>query len=124
MYKFFKNDNQPIEYASVVLYGTDRKIITGTITDDRGEFTLQKIAEGKYILEASFIGYQTRSSEITVGNAPVIFKEPIVLCESISLESAGITAEKAEKHISASKTTVNVSKNIASASGNTRQTVS
>jgi outer membrane receptor protein involved in Fe transport len=60
-----KSNNSSIPYATIVIKLGD-KIITGGITDEKGEFTLDKIALGTYDLEVQFIGYKSHSSQISV----------------------------------------------------------
>jgi outer membrane receptor protein involved in Fe transport len=51
--------NAPIEYANIVVLSIkDTSVITGTITDSRGKFTIQKIPFGKYLLDIRFIGFK------------------------------------------------------------------
>jgi outer membrane receptor protein involved in Fe transport len=55
-----KTTHDPIIYANVFLLSNkDSSLINGTITDDKGYFSIQKINTGNYHLQISFIGYQT-----------------------------------------------------------------
>ena len=50
-------NNQPIEFANVALYALpDSVLVTGTITDKNGEFSLTANDIGKAFLKISFIG--------------------------------------------------------------------
>lgn len=52
--------NQPIEFVNVALFSrSDSAIITGTITDNKGAFSLQVGLSGDHFLQFSFIGYKT-----------------------------------------------------------------
>ena len=53
-----KYTNAPIEYATVILKGDD-KILEGTISKPDGSFILPISANGNFIIEVSFLGYQT-----------------------------------------------------------------
>ena len=53
-----KYTNVPIEYATVILKGDD-KILEGTISKPDGSFILPISANGNFIIEVSFLGYQT-----------------------------------------------------------------
>lgn len=58
----------PVEFANVAL--TPRSSSTpvdGTICDEKGEFTLAKVAPGQYHVQISFIGFETKTIPITVG---------------------------------------------------------
>ncbi|NNT72716.1 TonB-dependent receptor [Flavobacterium sp. IMCC34852] len=46
----------------------DNKLITGTITNEEGRFSLANIKSGNYILEFSFIGYKTKTQSVYVGS--------------------------------------------------------
>ncbi|GAB3948255.1 outer membrane beta-barrel family protein [Spirosoma harenae] len=60
--------NKPVEYATIALISTKtNKPIDGTTADDKGRFSLTKLAPGTYKLQYSFIGYKNRtSSTITI----------------------------------------------------------
>ena len=60
---------QPVPYATVVLLpadATDNKPVTGAATDEQGRFVLDKLTPGAYRLQASFVGYATRTRPVTV----------------------------------------------------------
>ncbi len=52
------SNGQPVEFATVALTLPDSdKPLDGAIADDKGKFTITKVANGKYQLVISFIGY-------------------------------------------------------------------
>ena len=54
-----KEDNYPLEYASVAIYKTlNKELVIGTVSNKGGSFSLSDIKPGNYYLEASFLGYQ------------------------------------------------------------------
>jgi len=62
-------DNYPLEYATVALYQTNKKIlVAGVLTDKDGRFLISKIKPGSYYLEASFIGYEIKTVEFILVN--------------------------------------------------------
>jgi outer membrane receptor protein involved in Fe transport len=111
---------QPIEFASVAIYKIpDTVLITGTITNSKGEFVLKNLSSGKYIIRSSFVGYQTGSNNIEIVKSSIILSEPIYLTESaLSLNEVQITATRNEKQVTIEKTKINVAQNISSVSGN------
>ncbi|HPI38627.1 MAG TPA: TonB-dependent receptor [Ignavibacteriaceae bacterium] len=53
--------NLPIEYANLVLFRVrDSVMVTGTITDPKGEFRLENVMQGKYYMKVSYIGYENK----------------------------------------------------------------
>jgi outer membrane receptor protein involved in Fe transport len=56
--------NQPVEFANVVLMNPQtNKPVDGAVADDKGKFSITKIAPGTYHLAISFIGYETKTIE-------------------------------------------------------------
>lgn len=55
-------DDYPLEYATAALYNqVDKSLVTGVITDINGVFVILNIKNGLYYLEASFVGYATKT---------------------------------------------------------------
>ena len=51
--------NESIPYATVALYSKNKSnLITGVISNDNGQFLLEKISEGDYFIKISFMGYK------------------------------------------------------------------
>lgn len=54
-----EQSGETIPYATISLYRkTDSTLVTGTITDDSGQFTLEKLKYGNYYIKLSFVGYE------------------------------------------------------------------
>ena len=49
---------QPIPFATVSVLSTDSTLLTGAITDDDGQYSIEVPARA-YIIQASFVGYHT-----------------------------------------------------------------
>jgi outer membrane receptor protein involved in Fe transport len=53
---------KPVEFANVALVDPKTgKPIDGSVCDDKGKFTISKIAEGTYSVTITFIGYETNT---------------------------------------------------------------
>ena len=61
-----KNLQEAIPYVSVIIKDLNGEIITGGITDDLGEFTIEDIPDGKSNLFIQYIGYKTYTAEIEI----------------------------------------------------------
>lgn len=55
--------NEPLEYATAALYKTDNTLVTGVVTNIKGEFLLDDIKHGTYYIEASFMGYTSLKTD-------------------------------------------------------------
>jgi len=54
----------PMEYANVVLYSKrDNKLIAGAVTNTDGEFIIEEVPFGMYIMKIKFIGYNIKEVE-------------------------------------------------------------
>ena len=60
-------NNEPLPGVSVLLVGTSY----GAITNAAGEYKLKNVAEGRYTIEISFVGYKKQSRSINVDGKPM-----------------------------------------------------
>ena len=77
--------------ASVrLLAARDSSLVGGVVTNDNGRYTIPNVRPGKYIVEASYIGYETQLRDITVGDRDIRLK-PFELKEgSVLLKEATV----------------------------------
>jgi outer membrane receptor protein involved in Fe transport len=52
--------SKPVEFATIALINASGKTVDGTVTDEKGRFTLSRVANGSYTLNISFIGFDTK----------------------------------------------------------------
>lgn len=50
--------NEALPYVNIVIRDANNQILTGGITDDKGKFSIKKIAKGKNVIEIQYIGYK------------------------------------------------------------------
>ncbi len=68
-YVIDSSGSKAVEYASIALSTKkDNKIVDGAICDDKGKFSLTRVATGDYILSVSFMGYQSKKIEVNIVN--------------------------------------------------------
>ena len=61
--------NKPIEFASVGLFSeTTKSLIQGDASNTRGAFSLKNIKPGSYVLQISFLGYNTTRIRVSATN--------------------------------------------------------
>ena len=86
---------QPLPYVNVIVKGISDNIITGGITNDDGSFKIEKIPEGKIIIEITYIGYRTEFREATIGNGKykIDLGDIFIEEDAESLEEVTVVAE-------------------------------
>lgn len=90
-----KNLQEPIPYVTVAVKTLTGEIITGGVTDENGQFTIEDIPEGKSSVSIQYIGYKTYTTEIEIqrGNRNVDLGR-IALEEDIAaLDEVTVVAE-------------------------------
>ncbi|MHB1107812.1 MAG: TonB-dependent receptor [Lutibacter sp.] len=106
-----KDTKQPLEYATIVIKSLDGKIITGGITDTKGEFNIQ-VVKGVYDISIEFISFKTKtfkSKEIS-GNTDL---GTITLeVDAQTLNEVVVVAEKSTVEIRLDKKIYNVGKDM------------
>lgn len=77
-----KKDEAAIESATIrLLNAKDSSLIQGCFTDIKGEFSMNRIKNGNYIIEVRFLGYTNSMRNFTILDKNVLLK-PIYLAES------------------------------------------
>lgn len=93
-----KENNQPVEYANIVLIDTlTQKMVTGAVTDSTGNFILLDIPNGIFFLDYSFIGYEKKRSKTVViskKNPKVNMGDLIISASAIAMQEVNVTADR------------------------------
>ncbi|MDD3890754.1 MAG: TonB-dependent receptor, partial [Bacteroidales bacterium] len=109
-------DGIPVEYASVAFYRMcDSTLVTGGITNEKGEFTIDKVPLGRYYGEVKFIGYSTTSIEpffVNPKNLEVSLGNLSLEPASENIETVVITGQKQMLTHNLDKKVFNVEKDI------------
>jgi len=108
---------QPLPYVNIVIKDMAQKVITGGITDDKGDFKVKDIPEGKSMVEIQFIGYKTHSQQITVTDKDRnIDLGTVVLKEDTSqLDEVVVRAETSTVVQKVDRKVINVGKDLTAA---------
>ena len=89
-----QSNSQPMPFATVAVLNQDSTVLTGAVTDNKGEYAIGVKNQGEYILAVSFIGYETAYRKVTVGKSPVEM-EAIVLSPDATMLQAVKVVERA-----------------------------
>lgn len=109
--QLFAEESSPLSYANIVLYHlSDSAISKVEVSDDQGQFAFQRVPDGSYYLEASFIGYEdlvindirlSNGEEKDLGNQTLN-------TQSLDLETAVVSAQRSLVEIKPDRTIFNV----------------
>ena len=85
-------DSQPVEFANIVLQTLDSAFITGTNSNEKGTFRLEKIKPGDYRLVVSYLGYETTYVSILGIAKSIDLGKVLLQPSSVALEEVTIKA--------------------------------
>lgn len=110
----------PLEYATISLFSSqDSTLVTGVITDAKGDFVLET-KFGKYYILIQFMGYQPKTININLSeeNPKANLGEVFLKVDSAMLDEVEIVAEKSTMTMTLDKRVFNVGKDVSSTAGN------
>lgn len=89
-------NQQPVPFATVALVDpATAKPVDGTICDEQGKFTINRIAEGSYLLSVSFIGYQNLEQKVVVMEKERNVGTLSIVSETKTLKEVTVTGQRA-----------------------------
>lgn len=103
--KIVDEQNQPLPFTNIILYKiVDEANPQGTVSDDKGNYTLENIASGNYSLEISMLGFEIEKITAFQLNANktinIILKEESQILNEIVVKSKRpVIRQTAEKLI-------------------------
>ena len=112
---------QPMEYANIAIYNLrDSSLVTGGITNDKGQFDISGLGFGAYFAEANFIGYEKTSLpviRIIPATQTVDVGKVVLNPSTIRMEGIDVVAERQRIEYQIDKKVVNVRQDINAAGG-------
>lgn len=102
-----------------VLMPKDSSFVTGTITTEEGRFALSGVPSGSYLLKISYVGYQSLTLPLLVGQlSPFLNLGTLALSESAAqLSEVTVTAQQEAVANALDKKTFTLAENISQAGG-------
>ena len=104
---------QPIDFANVSAMQGE-KLITGAITDTKGEFTIE-LKDGAYTLVVSFMGYSEQRKDIIVAGKPLNVGRIQIKEDTQTLGEVEVVGQGTSMRFELDKKVFTVDQNIASA---------
>ena len=102
-------NNVDIVMAEIVLRERkDSILVKGVVTDDKGQFTIEGVKKGIYILQVHYLGYIPFFKEIEILNSPVSIGTVVLRGETKTLDEVVLTGRKPLIQKQINKTIVNI----------------
>ncbi|NOZ46432.1 MAG: TonB-dependent receptor [Chlorobi bacterium] len=115
------DNNNPIEYANIGLYRIkDSLLVTGTISDKHGWFSLANLAYGKYYVNVKFIGFNKyHSSDFMINpkQKSINLNDIVLTTKANQLGEVMVIEDKNPVEYKLDKKVVNVSQDLNSIGG-------
>lgn len=86
------DDEQPVEFANIVLQTLDSAFIAGTNSNEKGAFRLEKVKPGDYRLAISYLGYETAYVSVLGIAKSVDLGEIQLLPSAVALQEVTVKA--------------------------------
>ncbi len=112
--------SKAVEFANIALYNREtKKPVDGTMADEKGKFSMARVAPGTYYLMISFIGYENKTIDsLVVEKSKDIDLGIIALKESVRLlDEVTVTGEKNLIEEKVDRLVYNAEKDISSRGG-------
>lgn len=112
--------NKPVEFAAVsLLREKDSSVVTGMLTKGNGDFSLDNLPFGQFVVKVNFIGYNTFYKKVTI--TPQKMEQDLgnfrLDAYTSNLKTAVVTANKPTFSMGIDKKVFNVEKSLASVGG-------
>lgn len=101
----------PLEYATIAFYDAQNKVVTGGITNEKGEYSI-KVPTGTYTVQYEYISFKTIRKEGVVLTKNTTLPTVSMELDSDSLEEVVVTAETTEVVVRLDKKIYNIGKDL------------
>jgi outer membrane receptor protein involved in Fe transport len=96
------DDHQPLYNATIAVTKTGTgELVTGTISDDQGRFSIANLAPGEYDVSISFIGYESVRRSVLAGTLNKALDLGNIFLNSSSVEIGAVDVKAQKQAVSA-----------------------
>lgn len=111
----------PLEYANVALYRLkDSALVTGTVTNVKGAFNIQKVPMGRFYMEVNFIGFQKKilkDIKLTPSSKSHDAGKIFLEAASQQIDEVQVTADRPQVQYQIDKKVINVDRDYTAEGG-------
>lgn len=107
--------DMPLPYVNIVINKSNGELLTGGITDDNGNFKIDKIPEGSYTAVIQFIGFKKETKPFTISRKTSKIKlgEIRLIEEAQGLDEVTIVAETSTIQQKVDRKVITIGKDLA-----------
>lgn len=118
-----QQSKEPLPYVNVVVTDGDDSFLTGTITNEKGIFTIEDLSTGDYSVKVTFMGFSEKVVPFHVGRLNKFLDlGTILLAETaMELDELTVTATRIEVSSAMNKQTFSVEDNLSQLGGSVLQ---
>jgi hypothetical protein len=110
--------NKPLDFVNVALLKVaDGAPATGVVSDEKGNFELPRVPNGKYLLKVSFVGYNTIELPLNVSDKELDMGMIKLMEDSKTLSEVEVIGQGTQMRFEIDKKVFSVDQNIASSGG-------
>ena len=84
-------ENKPVPAASVQLLAPGKKMVKGAVSDKAGNFSFENIPEGKYTLQFSAVGFETKTEQAEITAVKTVVDLPLIQLSVQPKSLSGVT---------------------------------
>ena len=111
-----EQSGSPIEFASVAVFNTsDSSLVSGTMTDENGNFKIKDLKIGKYYVKATFIGYDEYVStgfSVSKAGKSANLGDIAMKSKNTKIDEVVVKGEKSRIEYKIDKRVINVDKDL------------
>lgn len=112
-----EENGAPVSYANAALYNSDSTLITGAVSDDKGQFRIAA-QPGRYFLRITFLSFEEqRIAGLEVTNHDLSVGRIVLKSEAALLDAVVVTGEKSQMELQLDKRVFQVGKDLSNISG-------
>ena len=110
--------NKPLDFVNIALLkDADGAPASGVVSDEKGNFELPKVPNGKYTLKVSFVGYNTIELPLKVNDKELDMGMIRLIEDSKTLSEVEVIGQGTQMRFEIDKKVFSVDQNIASSGG-------
>jgi len=114
---FDKEDHSPLDYATVQLVDatTEKPLAIGGMTDENGEYRLEDVPDGVYLVRVTNVGSVPQDRKVTVAGADVKVPDVVLAQDAKMLQEVVVEGVRSQMKFDLDKRVFNVDANVISA---------